>query len=46
MFVQHHESDRETAVLSLDRVQMGIKPRLASVSLLLGLSGKQTEGSE
>lgn len=34
---------REAAVLTLDGVQMRIKPQLASVSLLCGLFGKQNK---
>lgn len=43
LFVRLHQPVRETAVLTLDGVQMRIKPQLASVSLLCELFGKQTK---
>lgn len=43
LFVRLHRPVRETAVLTLDGVQMRIKPQLASVSLLFGPFGKQTK---
>ena len=43
LFVRLHQPVRETTALTLDEVQMGIKPQLASVTLLCGLFGKHTK---
>ena len=43
LFVRLHQPVRETTALTLDGVQMGIKPQLASVTLLCGLFGKHTK---
>lgn len=43
LFVRLRQPVRETTTLTLDGVQMGIKPQLASVTLLCGLFGKHAK---